>query len=63
MTNDQIMPDLESWYDKLKVAGLEHFRQHSNIVVITGPSRIRDIAMEFVMGMHEPRVPYVFIHR
>ncbi len=55
VTADQITPDLESWWAQQRAQGLSQTRSSSNVVVISGPSRTADIAMQLVMGMHGPR--------
>jgi L-lactate dehydrogenase complex protein LldG len=57
----QIVPDLESWLAAQKAAGRQSLSLPSNIVVVTGPSRTADIAMQLVMGMHGPRELHVVV--
>lgn len=51
MKRDQLLPDIETFYAGL---GREDFAAHSNIAVISGPSKSADIAMEMIHGMHGP---------
>ena len=50
LRSEQIVRDLETW-----VALQQDFGEASNIVVISGPSKTADIAMELVLGMHGPQ--------
>lgn len=50
----QIMADLEAWVASQRTRGIDAFRQTASVILISGPSRTADIAMQLVMGMHGP---------
>lgn len=54
ISRHQIVPNLEGWIQQQRLAGLNAFQQTSNIVIVSGPSRTADIAMELILGMHGP---------
>jgi len=45
---------LESWISLSQDIG-RNVQEASNIVIISGPSKTADIAMDLVMGMHGPQ--------
>jgi len=57
----RILPDLESWVAKQREKGLRAFRDMSGAMVISGPSRTADIAMQLTLGMHGPKTVHVLI--
>jgi L-lactate dehydrogenase complex protein LldG len=57
----QILPDFEAWVALQRQAGLEAFRQASNITLISGTSRTADIAMQMIMGVHGPGEVHIII--
>lgn len=58
---NQMMPDFETWMAQQENHQDAAFRQSSNIVVITGPSRTADIAMELILGMHGPKTLHIIL--
>ena len=50
LRSEQIVRDLETW-----IALQQDFGEASNVVIISGPSKTADIAMELVLGMHGPQ--------
>lgn len=61
LRESQILPGLESWVAEQRAAGLDTFRHSSNVIVISGPSRTADIAMELILGMHGPRELHIVL--
>ena len=60
--HSQIMPGFEDWIADRRGKGIkEAFRDSSNIVLISGPSRTADIAMESIMGVHGPGTVHVIV--
>jgi L-lactate dehydrogenase complex protein LldG len=58
---NQIAPNLEAWTAARRAQGLEDFRKSSSVLIISGPSRTADIAMQLVLGAHGPAALHVLI--
>jgi L-lactate dehydrogenase complex protein LldG len=61
ITQDQILPNMESWLSRQRQNDLEVFSQAANINIISGPSRTADIGMELILGMHGPGALHIII--
>jgi L-lactate dehydrogenase complex protein LldG len=57
----QILPDLETWVARLRQQGLDAFQDTASAMIISGPSRTADIAMQLILGMHGPGELHIII--
>lgn len=63
MTADQLHSDLEDWQAAQAASGYPAFREASNTVIVTGPSKTADIGHELVKGAHGPRELHILVLR
>ncbi len=61
LSGEQILPDLESWAAAQRAAGYSAFRDSSNTIIISGPSKTADIGHELVKGAHGPRELHILL--
>ncbi|MCY4465076.1 MAG: lactate utilization protein [Chloroflexi bacterium] len=61
LTPEQILPDLESWAEAQRETGYRAFRDSSNTIIISGPSKTADIGHELVKGAHGPRELHILL--
>ena len=61
LSGEQILPDLESWAEAQRGAGYSAFRDSSNTIIISGPSKTADIGHELVKGAHGPRELHILL--
>ena len=61
MTADKLLDDLETWQASQAAQGYPAFKQASNTVIVTGPSKTADIGHQLVKGAHGPRELHILI--
>lgn len=61
MTADQALDDLETWQASQAALGYPAFKQASNTVIVSGPSKTADIGHQLVKGAHGPRELHILI--
>ncbi len=57
----QIVSDMEAWVGDQRKSGLVGFREAARTMIISGPSRTADIAMQLTMGMHGPAELHIIL--
>ena len=63
MTPERLLPDLEGWQEAQQARGYPAFRESSNTVIVTGPSKTADIGQQLIKGAHGPREVHIFVLR
>jgi L-lactate dehydrogenase complex protein LldG len=58
---EQILPHMEAWIAEMRARGDNAFTDPSSIVIVSGPSRTADIAMELILGMHGPGALHIVL--
>jgi L-lactate dehydrogenase complex protein LldG len=58
---DQVVADFETWIARQRARGGDAFREPSSSIIISGPSRTADIAMQLQMGMHGPAMLHIVL--
>ena len=61
VTPKQILPDLDSWADAQRERDFAAFRESSNTVIVSGPSKTADIGHQLVKGAHGPRELHILV--
>ena len=58
---DQLLPDMEAWITQQKQVGTPAFKESSNTVIVSGPSKTADIGQELIKGAHGPRQVHIIL--
>ena len=58
---EQVVADFETWIARQRAQGGDAFREPSGSIMISGPSRTADIAMQVQMGMHGPAELHIIL--
>lgn len=61
INSSQLVPDFETWIQAEKDSGTKAFKESSNTVIISGPSKTADIAQELIKGAHGPRQVHIIL--
>lgn len=57
----QIIANQETWVAMLRKEGLDVFQDSAGAMMISGPSRTADIAMQLILRMHRPGELHIII--